>query len=173
MKIEAPGVSGSINTVGAKIDDLTLTALSPGPRERQRPARLFPSPAPRAEYYAQFGFVGEGVKTPDAHDRVAGHGTCSRPSTPVTLSWNNGAGQVFTSSSSIDDHYMITAEQTVANTGAAPGGGKAPVALVNRTSKTASGDTWNVHSGPIGAFDGGGRVRRQLRAMSTEASDHV
>jgi YidC/Oxa1 family membrane protein insertase len=29
-----------------------------------------------------------------------------------------------------------------------------PFGLINRTSDTASLDTWNVHSGPIGAFDG-------------------
>jgi YidC/Oxa1 family membrane protein insertase len=48
---------------------------------------------------------------------------------------------------------MLTVTQSVANAGGAPISVK-PVALVNRTDRTASIDTWNVHSGPIGAFDG-------------------
>jgi YidC/Oxa1 family membrane protein insertase len=48
---------------------------------------------------------------------------------------------------------MITATQTVANRGLAPAVVR-PFALVNRTDKTASLDTWNVHSGPLGSFAG-------------------
>ncbi|RZJ94728.1 MAG: membrane protein insertase YidC, partial [Novosphingobium sp.] len=49
--------------------------------------------------------------------------------------------------------YMITATQSVVNRGGAPVTVR-PFALVNRTDKTASLDSFNVHSGPIGAFDG-------------------
>ena len=49
---------------------------------------------------------------------------------------------------------MLTVEQMVANTGQAPIAVR-PYAFVNRTSRTASQDTWNLHSGPIGEFGGG------------------
>jgi YidC/Oxa1 family membrane protein insertase len=47
---------------------------------------------------------------------------------------------------------MITVTQAVTNSGAAPVSVK-PFALVNRTDRTASLDTWNIHAGPIAAFD--------------------
>ena len=48
---------------------------------------------------------------------------------------------------------MITAKQAVANHGQQPVTIK-PFAFINRTDKTASLDSWNIHSGPFGAFDG-------------------
>jgi YidC/Oxa1 family membrane protein insertase len=48
---------------------------------------------------------------------------------------------------------MLTAEQTVANSAPGPISVR-PYAFLNRTSRTASQDTWNVHSGPIGNFGG-------------------
>ena len=48
---------------------------------------------------------------------------------------------------------MITVEQSVANNGAAPVTLRR-FGLINRTNKTASIDSFNVHSGPIGGFDG-------------------
>ncbi len=77
-----------------------------------------------------------------------------RPDAPVTLRWDNGEGQRFTILLTVDDHYMITARQTVANTGTAPVVVQ-PRAGVIRTSETASADAFNVHSGPIGSFGEG------------------
>ncbi|OYX08354.1 MAG: membrane protein insertase YidC [Sphingomonadales bacterium 32-68-7] len=75
------------------------------------------------------------------------------PGRPVTLTWNNGSGQLFTLRFAIDQYYMLTVEQTVANT--APGSvALRPYAFINRTSRTASLDTFNVHAGPIGDFGG-------------------
>ena len=42
------------------------------------------------------------------------------PSTPVTLRWDNGQGLIFTRTISVDDKYMFTVRDTVANTGAKP-----------------------------------------------------
>ena len=46
---------------------------------------------------------------------------------------------------------MVTATQTVANTGEGPIVVQ-PYGLITRTSANASPSTWNVHSGPIGGF---------------------
>jgi YidC/Oxa1 family membrane protein insertase len=74
------------------------------------------------------------------------------PTTPVVLTWTNPTGQTFSIQFAIDQDYMITATQSIINRGAAPVTVR-PFALVNRTDKTASLDSFNVHSGPIGAFD--------------------
>ncbi|MDR7100919.1 membrane protein insertase YidC [Croceicoccus sp. BE223] len=151
--IDSPEVRGSINPVGARIDDLTLKTHRQSVEKDSGPVRLFSPQGTPAQQFAQFGFIGDNVSLPgpDTVWTVAG-GPLS-PGKPVTLTWNNAEGLLFTIALTIDEHYMITAQQTVANTGPAPVAVK-PFALINRTSATASLDTWTVHSGPIGAFDG-------------------
>src|SRR5690606_3597982 len=75
------------------------------------------------------------------------------PDSPVTLTWDNGEGQTFTLRFAIDEYYLLTVAQTVANTGSGSVAVR-PYAFLNRTERTASPDTFNVHSGPIGLFGG-------------------
>ncbi len=151
VKINAPSVAGSVNLVGARIDDLVLKTHRQTVEKDSGPVRLFSPQGTPAQQFAQFGWVGQGVAVPDATTVWQADGTSLTPGSPVKLTHDNGAGLLFTIALSIDDDYMISAEQTVANTGTGPAVIR-PFALVNRTSRTASSDTWNVHSGPIGAF---------------------
>ena len=153
VAIDAPEVLGSINPVGARIDDITLKTHRQTVDEDSGPVRLFSPLGTPAQQFAQFGWVGEGVRLPDAQTVWRAEGGPLAPDSPVTLSWDNGEGQQFRIVFTIDDKYMLTAQQTLANTGAGPVVAQ-PYAFLNRTSRTASQDTWNVHSGPIGAFAG-------------------
>ena len=153
VRIEAPAVTGSINPVGARIDDLTLNHHQRTVEGDSDTVRLFSPDGTPAQHFAQFGWVGEGVRLPDAATRWDVSGGPLTPGSPVTLSWDNGEGQLFTIALSVDENYMLTAEQAVRNDGAGPVVVQ-PYGFLNRTSRTASSDTWNVHSGPIGAFDG-------------------
>jgi YidC/Oxa1 family membrane protein insertase len=153
VRIDAPKVLGSINPVGARIDDLELKTHRQTVAKKSPPERLFSPAGTPAQQFAQFGWVGQGIKVPDANTPWQASGGPLAPGKPVTLTWDNGQGQRFTILFSIDDQYMITAEQTVANT-ASGAVVVQPYAFINRTSRTASQDTWTVHSGPIGAFAG-------------------
>lgn len=151
VEIDSPEVLGSINLIGARIDDITLKTHRQTVKKDSGPVRLFSPQGTPAQQFAQFGWVGQGVTVPDAKTVwQAGAGPLSQDN-PITLSWANDTGQQFQIALSIDEHYMITAQQSVSNTGAAPIVVR-PFATINRTSATASSDTWNVHSGPIGAF---------------------
>ncbi len=151
VRIDAPEVAGSINPVGARIDDLVLKTHRQTAARDSGPVRLFSPAGTPAQQFAQFGWVGQGVRLPDATTVWRAQGGPLAPGNPVTLTWDNGTGQRFTQRFTIDEFYMITVEQTVANTGAGPIAVR-PYAFINRTSRTASTDTWNVHSGPIGLF---------------------
>ncbi|RQW45223.1 MULTISPECIES: membrane protein insertase YidC [unclassified Novosphingobium] len=153
VAIEAPGVKGSINLVGGVLDDLTLNKYRETIAKDSASVRLFSPAGTPAQHFAQFGWVGQGVQAPDANTVWQADGRKLTQQTPVTLKWTNPTGQTFAIRYAIDDAYMVTATQTVANAGGAPVVVR-PFALVNRTDRTASLDTWNVHSGPIGAFDG-------------------
>ena len=152
MAIAAPGLTGSINLAGGVLDDLTTNRHTAALDPKEGPQRIFSPAGTPAQHYAQFGWVGDNLAVPNAATVwTAPAGAKLTPQTPVTLTWNNGAGLTFALTYAIDADYMVTVKQTVANTGGAPVAVK-PFALINRTSKTASLDSFNVHSGPCGAF---------------------
>ena len=154
VRIDAPEIAGSIDLVGARIDDLTLKTHRESVKKDSPPVRLFSPAGTPAQHFAQFGWVGEGVAVPDAKTVWTATGGPLSPGKPVKLTASNGQGQVFTIEMSIDDKYLITAKQTVGNAS-----GRAivvrPFATVSRTSATASLDQWTMHSGPIGYFGDG------------------
>jgi YidC/Oxa1 family membrane protein insertase len=153
IPVAAPGLSGSINLTGALVDDLTINRHTATIEKNSGPARIFSPAGTPAQHFAQFGWTTEGGANPTPTTVwSAPAGAKLTPATPVTLTWTNPAGLAFGIRFAIDKDYMITATQTVANRGVASVAVR-PFALVNRTDKTASIDSYNVHSGPIGAFD--------------------
>ena len=153
IRIDAPEVAGSINPVGARIDDLVLKTHRQTVERNSGPVRLFSPAGTPAQRFAQFGWVGEGIRLPDARTVWQATGGPLAPNRPVTLAWDNGEGQTFTQRFTIDQFYMLTVEQTAANT--AEGSiAVRPYAFINRTSRSADPDTYSVQSGPIGLFGG-------------------
>ncbi len=151
--IEAPEVVGSINPVGARIDDIDLTTHRQTVAKDSGPVRLFAPAGTPGQQYAQFRWLGDGVSLPDAETQwQVIDGDKLTQDTPVTLGWNNGAGLTFRQKFAIDDHYMITVTQTVANSSGATLALR-PYATIVRTDANASKNTFNVHSGPIVAQD--------------------
>jgi YidC/Oxa1 family membrane protein insertase len=158
IAIAAPGLSGSINPVGAVLDDLSATRHTATIQKGSGPARIFSPQGTPAQHFAQFGWgagsaQNGGIAVPNATTVwTVPDGARLAPESPVTLTWTNPTGQTFSIQYAIDGDYMITVKQSVIN------GGTAPVSLreiaqLNRTDKTASLDSWNVHSGPLGSFD--------------------
>ena len=153
LPIEAPGLVGSINLTGALLDDISTVRHTQALEKDSGPARVFSPAGTPAQHFAQFGWVGDNIALPTATTVwTAPAGAKLTPTTPVTLTWTNPTGQRFAITFAIDRDYMITATQTAANLGTAPVSFR-PFALVNRTDRTASLDSFNVHSGPIGAWD--------------------
>ena len=154
IPVDAPGLKGSINLLGGLVDDLTLARHRETLDKNSPPVRLFSPAGTPAQHFAQIGWLGQnGTAAPGPDTLWQADGARLTPATPVTLKWTNPTGQTFAIRYAIDENYMITATQSVSNAGPAPIAVK-PFALVNRTDRTASIDTWNVHSGPIAAFDG-------------------
>ncbi len=158
VMIEAPGLTGSINLTGGLLDDLSTKRHTAALDPAQGLQRIYSPAGTPAQQYAQFGWTsGDGavpIALPNAQTVwTAPAGVKLTPQTPVTLSWDNGDGQTFTLTYAIDANYMLTISQGVSNAGPAPIAVK-PVAQLNRTDKTAALDSFNVHAGPFGAFDG-------------------
>lgn len=153
VRIDGPRLAGSILLKGAVIDDLVLKDHREATNRASGPVRLFSPAGTPAQQYARFGWVGSNIAVPGPDTVWQAEGTTLTPRTPVTLRWNNGQGLTFAIRLTIDDTYLVTAEQSIANTGPNPVVVQ-PYGFVTRTSSNASADIWNVHSGPIGLFDG-------------------
>lgn len=153
VAIETPKLKGSINLEGARIDDLLLLAHRTELAKTAPPVRLFSPSGTAKAHFARFGWVGSGATLPD--DRTVWTPSASKltPESPVTLSWANPEGQKFGITLSIDKDYMITAEQSFTN-GAATEAQVAPFGVISRKGQSADPDTFNLHVGPIGVFNG-------------------
>ena len=121
-------LSGSISLRGARIDDLTLTSYRET-TDPNSPNIVFLSPAHTSGgFYADFGLLsadappGAGPKPemPNADTLWQASGGELTPKTPVTLTWTNPQGIEFKRVISIDDDYMFTVTDTVANHGDKP-----------------------------------------------------
>jgi YidC/Oxa1 family membrane protein insertase len=152
VRIDTPRVSGSINLRGARIDDLVLKQYKETVAQDSPPIRLLSPAGTTDAYFASFGWQAAGLQPPAADAVWTASGNLLAPGRPVTLSAANATGQRFQIELSVDDGYMFTIRQTVANAGTAP----VPVAaygLVNRTGVSKDPDSWTVHVGPMAAHN--------------------
>ena len=158
IKIDTPLLEGSISMLGGRIDDLSLKTY----RETIDPAsplvRLLSPVGKDNAYYAVYGWVPAGElgfdAVPDANTewQIASGDTLS-PGKPVSLSWDNGAGLLFTRTLTVDDHFMFTVAQKVENqTGAEVR--LAPYGQVARHGLPATQNIWVVHEGAVQMADG-------------------
>ncbi len=156
IPIETPAIKGSINLVGARIDDITLSKYRQTIKKDSPAVRLFAPGGTQAAYFASLGWAAQGIAVPNASTAWAATGSKLTPTTPVTLSWSNTTGQTFRIEYSIDTNYLITAKQTIANTGTAPVNASS-FALIDRLGKPTDPheqDSWTIHVGPTGYLDG-------------------
>ena len=150
--IATPSLAGSINLKGARFDDLVLVRQREAIAKDSPPVRLLSPAGTNGTYFAQFGWLGQGIAVPDANTQWAANATTLRPGHPVTLSWANPTGQRFELTIAVDDGYLFTVKQRVANAGAAPVV-VTPTGVVSRAAKSHDPSTWTNHVGPIGFLD--------------------
>lgn len=156
IPIETPAIQGSINLIGARIDDVTLSKYRQTIAKDSPAVRLFSPAGTRGAYYASPAWSAEGIAVPGAATLWTASGTRLTPATPVTLSWANETGQTFRIEYRIDANYLLTARQTIVN------GGTAPVVVRSGSTIDRTGtptdphevDSWTIHVGPTGYLDG-------------------
>jgi YidC/Oxa1 family membrane protein insertase len=152
VAIDTPRLAGSINLVGARIDDIVLKDYRETVKKDSGPVRLFAPEGTPNQYFAEFGFVSGGARQPSNLVWQA-DGAKLTPTTPVTLSRTDANGITYRIRFAVDANYMITATQSVSNASAAAAVVQ-PFALIKRTSTNATIDQFASHSGPVGVFGG-------------------
>ena len=152
IRIDTPRVSGSINLTGGRLDDLKLKDYRVTvDKDSPNIELLNPSALPNGQY-AELGYVGTAetgaVPGPDTVWTVEGEPVLT-PSTPVTLTFTNERGLTFRRTIAVDQDYLFTVTDEIANAGTAP------VSLQNygrvtRFDRPQHASAWVIHEGLIG-----------------------
>ncbi len=153
VDIDTPMVDGSILLKGARIDHLRLKKYHDTVDPKSPEIVLLAPKSTDYPYYAEFGWVGGNDMPGENSNWVQTGGKVLSPGNPVTLSWDNGKGLTFTRVISIDDKYMFSIADSVANkTGAAVN--LYPYGYVARQNRPAGVDFFILHEGFVGVANG-------------------
>ncbi len=167
VRIETPALKGSINLKGARIDDLVLTRYNETVAKDSPPIRLFSPAGTQDAYFAGFGWRADGLTPPAADVVWSASAPVLAPGKPVTLTAANATGQRFAIEIAVDNDYLFTVKQTVANAGTTA----VPVAaygLVNRVGVSKDPDSWTIHTGPMSVNNGAAHYNPNFKDVDKE-----
>ena len=178
VSIESGSLLGSISLAGGRVDDLELTGyretqdpnspyvrlLSPTvqPQLAEGGSAVAPGGAPelvsQKPYYAVYGWMPAAGTDPALVPGPATvwqleSGETLAPGQPVTLAWDNGAGQVFRRTFELDDQFLFTVTQTLENNGDAAFSA-APYGILARHGQPDTQNFFVLHEGAVGMTDG-------------------
>ncbi|HYC75917.1 membrane protein insertase YidC [Brevundimonas sp.] len=167
VPIRTETLTGSLSLTGGRIDDLFLTNYRETIDADSPAVELFRPAGMKHAFYAQFGWSGPnipgGVPGPNTPWTLT-QGATLTPTTPVVLTWDNGAGLRFTRRISIDDLYMFTITDTVANFSAQAVTLTPAAAVLRQGVPPNLGKNQVLHEGAIGTFgDGSSYSTNQLK----------
>jgi YidC/Oxa1 family membrane protein insertase len=154
--IDTPRLKGSVSLKGGRLDDLALIQYRETVDPKSPPIVLLsPSGSPHP-FYTEFGWIGPSganLNLPNADTvwRQEGAGTLGIGH-PVTLVADNGAGLEFRRTIAVDDKYLFTVEDQVANKTEQPVQLYA-YALISRYGTPQTLGYYILHEGLIGVLD--------------------
>lgn len=157
IAFDSEGVDGTISTLGGRIDDLRLKRYKTEVKAGSSEVTLLQPQGTAAGYYAFFGFKaldGQSTLLPGPNTIwTAPAGAKLTPTTPVTLTHDNGQGLTFARTISVDKSYLFTVTDVVSNVSAAPISVQS-YGAVRRHSKPKELANPLVHEGMVGVLDG-------------------
>jgi YidC/Oxa1 family membrane protein insertase len=161
VKIDTPRLHGSIALIGGRLDDLTLATYHETVDPTSPEVVLLWPTGTQDPYFAAFGWCPSGgckdaadPTLPGAQTKWTASEDVLSPGHPLTLTWDNGQGLVFTRTFTVDEDYMFTVEDAVKNTGATPVS-LMPYGLISRAGTPPVSGYYILFEGPIGFLDGG------------------
>jgi YidC/Oxa1 family membrane protein insertase len=175
IAINTERLNGSIDLKGARIDNLSLEQYRETVDPRSPAIVLFsPSRVPDA-YYAEFGWVPSGgakdkVPGPDTVWTQEGSGALGVDH-PVTLTYDNGEGLIFRRTIAVDDHYLFTIKDEVANKSGGPVT-LFPYALISRHGTPKTAGYYILHEGLIGVMGSDGEQTETYKKIADKKEEH-
>ena len=174
VKIEtANALSGSINLIGGRLDDLQLKRYHETVEDSSPIITLLiPDGAPNG-YFVEQGWTAPGgatAKLPDAQSQWTVEGDPNvvlNETTPVTLRWDNGEGLIFRRTFAVDADYLFTVTQTIENTGT----GTVtvfPYAKVVRQGTPQVANFFVQHEGPLGVLGSNNLISKKYHDLQND-----
>lgn len=166
VPIDTPSLKGSLSLRGARIDDLLLTQYRQTVDRNSPPVELLRPEGAQNAWFAQFGWTGANIPGLPNDETIwtLAQGSTLAPGKPVVLTYNNGQGLTFTRKVEVDDRYMFTVTDTVANAS-----GQAitiaPYGSVQRQGLPVTDTRGSsiVHEGAIGALGDGNPTLKLIK----------
>ncbi|WP_374573480.1 membrane protein insertase YidC [Phenylobacterium sp.] len=156
VPIATPALSGSVALRGARIDDLYLKGYREGLNKDSPPVELLRPEGAEHAWFAEFGWAGANLKGLPSGDSLwqVVDGSTLAPGKPLTLRYDNGQGLVFTRKIEVDDKFMFTVTDTVANLSGAPVTLAAYGSVQRQGLPEVQAHSAIVHEGAVGVLDG-------------------
>ena len=155
LVIDGPLITGSISTMGARLDDIVLTSYFETQEEGSSPIKLLLPFDSEQPYFAEFGWVADGtsdIALPQADTIWTATSSTATPSSPLVLKWDNGDGFIFQREIRIGQDYMITVTDSVSST-AQTAVTLNSYSLIRRHGTPSTDGLYILHEGPLGVFD--------------------
>jgi YidC/Oxa1 family membrane protein insertase len=178
IQVVTPFLRGSISTIGARFDDITLVGYRETIDPTSPPITLLAPAGSAHPYYIEWGWItsdtGVALPTPTTEWTAANPDAELTDSAPLVLTWDNGQGLTFTRTIRADKEYLFTIEQTVTNTSERTVT-LYPYSLVARLDAHESKDAGFGFEGPIGAFNGTSKEVKyaDLKKNGSDAAESV
>ncbi|MEO1909905.1 MAG: membrane protein insertase YidC [Paracoccus sp. (in: a-proteobacteria)] len=168
IEIRSPALEGSISLAGGRIDDLLLTRYQETLDEGSPDVRLLSPSSATADgnietgatkpYYTVYGWTPGPGTDPELVPNpttvwTQESGSTLAPGQPVTLAWDNGAGQIFRRTFSLDENYLFSVSQSLQNDGDADFAA-APYGIIARHGRPDTQNFFVLHEGVVGMHDG-------------------
>lgn len=165
IKIETPALNGSIRLKGARFDFLNLKKYKQTLENDSPNVELLRPVGTENPYFAEFGFLATNPSlVPNSETLWQADNLSLTPQTPVTLTFNNGAGVVFSRRISIDENYLMTISDTVKNN-TENFFEFYPYGRINRVYDPKQNTRSVVHEGFTGVIDG---VSKEIRVTDVK-----
>lgn len=156
LAIDTPRLQGSMSLTGARLDHLVLRDYHETIAPNSKLVTLLRPAGSDEPFYVQFGWSaapGESVALPTSSTLWKSSAPTLSPGHPVTLTWDNGQGLVFTLGLQVDANYMFTVTQGVRNEGTAPVS-LYPWSRISRDYTPKVEGSYLVHEGFTGVMKG-------------------
>ena len=155
ITISGPSISGSLSTMGGRVDDIILTQYAETQEENSDAIHLLLPFDSQAPYFAETGWTAppqSQLALPGPQTVWQASSDSLTPERPLTLSWDNGQGLTFYRTFSIGDDYLITITDSVSSD-ADTAVELSPYGLIRRTGTPQTSGLYILHEGPLGVFD--------------------
>ena len=156
IKIKTPSLSGSINLLGLKIDDLVLEKYNKTLEADSKKIRFLSPGDTRDGLEISFGWIKPKDSSFDVPDSkslwsVSNSSTTLDENSEIILEWSNNSGQIFQTFISVDKDYLFNVKQVVKNN-------SSEEIIINNNSKVIRkkapqlSGMFILHEGPIGVL---------------------